>query len=76
MAIQFTLSELSNLFAGELYADSDLVCRGATDHSSAVKAGELFFAIEGRTVDGHQFLNEAFERGAVAALVSRAAALG
>ena len=55
MAIQFTLSELSNLFAGELYADSDLVCRGATDHSSAVKAGELFFAIEGRTVDGISF---------------------
>jgi len=37
--------------------------------SRAVKAGELFVAIPGERVEGHQFVREAFEKGACAAMV-------
>jgi UDP-N-acetylmuramoyl-tripeptide--D-alanyl-D-alanine ligase len=37
--------------------------------SRAVKAGELFVAIPGERVDGHQFVREVFEKGACAAMV-------
>lgn len=37
--------------------------------SRAIKAGELFVAIPGERVDGHQFIREVFEKGACAAMV-------
>jgi UDP-N-acetylmuramoyl-tripeptide--D-alanyl-D-alanine ligase len=37
--------------------------------SRAVKPGDLFVAIPGQRVDGHQFVREVFEKGACAALV-------
>src|SRR5215831_8407183 len=37
--------------------------------SRAVKAGELFVAVPGERVDGHQFVREVFEKGACAAMV-------
>jgi UDP-N-acetylmuramoyl-tripeptide--D-alanyl-D-alanine ligase len=37
--------------------------------SRAVKAGEVFVAIPGERVDGHQFVREVFEKGACAAMV-------
>ena len=37
--------------------------------SRAIKAGELFVAIPGERVDGHQFVREVFEKGACAAMV-------
>ncbi|MBN1286859.1 MAG: UDP-N-acetylmuramoyl-tripeptide--D-alanyl-D-alanine ligase [Anaerolineae bacterium] len=42
--------------------------------SRAVKPGALFVALPGRYVDGHQFVGDAFARGAIAAIVERAPA--
>ena len=39
--------------------------------SRKASAGAVFFAFEGENVDGHDFVADAFERGAVAAVVSR-----
>jgi UDP-N-acetylmuramoyl-tripeptide--D-alanyl-D-alanine ligase len=39
-----------------------------------VAPGEVFFAVRGERLDGHDFVSAAFERGAVAAVVSRARA--
>jgi len=44
---------------------------GYSIDSRTVKAGELFFAIVGPRLDGHEFVNAAFARGAVAAVVMR-----
>jgi UDP-N-acetylmuramoyl-tripeptide--D-alanyl-D-alanine ligase len=51
-----------------------LVASGYSIDSRTVTAGELFFAIRGERFDGHDFVAAAFERGAVAAVVSRARA--
>src|SRR5207253_5768426 len=39
--------------------------------SRAVTPGALFVALKGERQDGHAFLNDAFEKGAAAALVER-----
>ncbi len=49
-----------------------LVATGYSIDSRTVAAGELFFAVRGERLDGHDFVTAAFERGAVAAVVSRA----
>jgi UDP-N-acetylmuramoyl-tripeptide--D-alanyl-D-alanine ligase len=51
-----------------------LVATGYSIDSRTVAAGELFFAVRGERLDGHDFVAAAFERGAVAAVVSRARA--
>ena len=51
-------------------ADS-LAATGYSIDSRTIGAGELFFAIKGERLDGHDFIAAAMERGAVAAVVSR-----
>lgn len=52
--------------------DADGICID----SRSVSIGDLFVAIEGPTFDGHDFVVEALERGASAAIVSRIPAGG
>jgi UDP-N-acetylmuramoyl-tripeptide--D-alanyl-D-alanine ligase len=49
-----------------------LVVSGYSIDSRTVAPGELFFAVRGDRFDGHDFIGSALERGAVAAVVSRA----
>jgi UDP-N-acetylmuramoyl-tripeptide--D-alanyl-D-alanine ligase len=51
-----------------------LVATGYSIDSRTVAPGELFFAVRGERHDGHDFVSAAFDRGAVAAVVSRASA--
>lgn len=47
-----------------------LVASGYSIDSRTVSTGELFFAVRGARLDGHDFVAAALERGAVAAVVS------
>lgn len=49
---------------------------GASCDSRVVRPGDLFVALVGRRHDGHDFVGEAFSRGAVGALVSRDPGVG
>lgn len=49
-----------------------LMVSGYSIDSRTVMEGELFFAVRGERLDGHDFLTPALNRGAVAAVVSRA----
>ena len=49
-----------------------LMAEGYSIDSRTVAAGELFFAVRGERLDGHDFVAAALGRGAVAAVVSRA----
>jgi UDP-N-acetylmuramoyl-tripeptide--D-alanyl-D-alanine ligase len=51
-----------------------LVVSGYSIDSRTVRAGELFFAVRGERLDGHDFIAAALQRGATAAVVSRARA--
>lgn len=48
---------------------------GVSVDSRAVKAGEIFFALPGARVDGHDFVPEVLEKGIAAAVVSREVAV-
>ncbi|MGB2705326.1 MAG: UDP-N-acetylmuramoyl-L-alanyl-D-glutamate--2,6-diaminopimelate ligase [Candidatus Omnitrophota bacterium] len=50
-------------------AETDISCISAD--SRHVKKGCLFIAVEGLRFDGHKFVNEALEKGALAAVVDR-----
>ena len=55
----------------------DCEVREVCDDSRAVEPGDLFVAVRGASSDGHDYLRQALERGAVAAVVeSEAAAAG
>ena len=44
---------------------------GYSIDSRTVRPGELFFAVVGERLDGHDFVDDAFAKGAIAAVVSR-----
>jgi UDP-N-acetylmuramoyl-tripeptide--D-alanyl-D-alanine ligase len=70
--IALTLAEVAELVDGELTGAADAVVTGAvTLDSRTVSAGDLFVAVAGERVDGHDFLGAAAAAGAVGALCSR-----
>ena len=44
---------------------------GYSIDSRTIRPGELFFAVQGEKMDGHDFVPQALEKGAVAAVLSR-----
>ena len=51
--------------------DPNAVAQGYSIDSRTIQHGELFFAVKGERLDGHDFVAQAFERGAAAAVVRR-----
>src|SRR5258708_1679015 len=50
--------------------DPTAIAIGYSIDSRTVRPGELFFAVKGEKMDGHDFVQQALEKGAVAAVVS------
>ena len=50
---------------------SEVAATGYSIDSRTIQPGELFFAVQGEKMDGHDFVAQAIEKGAVAAVVSR-----
>ncbi|MGE5275539.1 MAG: UDP-N-acetylmuramoyl-tripeptide--D-alanyl-D-alanine ligase [Acidobacteriota bacterium] len=67
--MNFTLSDLSR--ALELPVPGEASLTGAAVDSRAVRPGDLFVALPGARVDGHDFAPEAVSRGAAAVLAER-----
>src|SRR5438067_7623643 len=65
-----SLAQIATLAGGSISADdtSVIVSRISTD-SRTLKAGELFVPLRGQNFDGHQFVEQAVERGAAGAMV-------
>src|SRR5580704_10334846 len=55
--------------AGEF--DPNAVAQGYSIDSRTLQPGELFFAVKGERMDGHDFVQQALEKGAVAAVVRK-----
>jgi UDP-N-acetylmuramoyl-tripeptide--D-alanyl-D-alanine ligase len=51
--------------------DSSAVAQGYSIDSRSVHPGDLFFAVKGERMDGHDFVSQALEKGAVAAVVRK-----
>src|SRR6266446_955161 len=57
--------------AERLSGSEELRVRRVCTDSRHVQAGDLFFALPGKRFDGHEFLDEAVRKGAVAVVVER-----
>jgi len=69
--VKLTLPRIAEFVSasGE-FAPADLAQACSID-SRTVGVGQLFFAVKGERLDGHDFVDQALERGAVAAVVRR-----
>lgn len=66
------LAFVTTACAGELVnGAAATVCRRVCSDSRQVQPGDLFFAIKGGRFDGHDFLDEAAAKGAVAVVVEK-----
>ncbi|HEX5394240.1 MAG TPA: UDP-N-acetylmuramoyl-tripeptide--D-alanyl-D-alanine ligase [Rhodocyclaceae bacterium] len=70
--MNLSLNEAALAVAGklsDLATDGTLEIRGVTTDSRKVEPGQLFVALRGEHFDGHAFVDEVLQRGAIAALV-------
>lgn len=65
------LGDVAKAVGGVLRGEETLPVRGISIDSRTLQPGELFFALRGERVDGHQFVRVSAERGAVGAVVSQ-----
>ena len=71
--MNLTLGEIARIFPENTLAlPADIVVADFCQDTRKITAGSLYIAIRGEHHDGHDFITDAFAKGAVAALVSRA----
>ncbi len=75
--MKLTLKQIANMCGGELSANSDLniVIRNVYIDSRLVKLDSLFVAIVGDNQDGHIYVSQSLNKGAVAAIVNNTTTL-
>ncbi|CAB4539298.1 MAG: UDP-N-acetylmuramoyl-tripeptide--D-alanyl-D-alanine ligase [Actinobacteria bacterium] len=64
-------SEIAEIVGGELHGDDCLVTAAPEISSLKSTPGSIFLAIKGENVDGHDYITDAFAKGAVLAFTSR-----
>src|SRR3989442_4826382 len=66
--MNLSLEEISQAVDGVLEGPGHVNVRGYSIDSRTINAGELFFAIKGPRFDGHEFVAQALQKGAAAAV--------
>jgi UDP-N-acetylmuramoyl-tripeptide--D-alanyl-D-alanine ligase len=69
--IPMNASEIAAVVHGTLHGEDLLLSEAPVIDSQQAVKGSLFLAIQGERVDGHDYVADAFARGAVLALTSR-----
>jgi UDP-N-acetylmuramoyl-tripeptide--D-alanyl-D-alanine ligase len=71
--MKLELRQIARWCGGELEGSGadGIQVQGYSIDSRTIGAGEVFFAVRGERLDGHDFIEPAMARGAVAAVVSR-----
>ena len=68
--MKLTLGQIADWMHAEGVFDTSAEAVGYSIDSRTIGAGELFFAVTGERVDGHEYVETALRDGAVAAVVS------
>lgn len=75
MPLYFSLAELETILKDNLLqiadSDPDLSIFGVTTDTRTIKPQELFIALVGENFDGHSFIEEAVDKGAIAVIINR-----
>jgi len=67
---KFSIAELARITGAGLVNKIGFFTAVSTD-SRTIKAGDCFFALPGENFNGHDYVNDAFTKGAVCAVVSK-----
>ena len=69
--MKLPLSRIAEFISAAGQYDGRAVAQGYSIDSRTVQSGELFFAVKGERLDGHDFVEQALSRGAIAAVVAK-----
>ena len=69
--MKLLLSRIAEFIAATGQYDGQAMAQGYSIDSRTVEPGELFFAVKGERLDGHDFVRQALSRGAIAAVVRK-----
>jgi UDP-N-acetylmuramoyl-tripeptide--D-alanyl-D-alanine ligase len=69
--MKLPLSKVAEFASATGDFDSQAIVQGYSIDSRTIQPGELFFAVKGERLDGHEFVEPALQNGAVAAVVRR-----
>jgi UDP-N-acetylmuramoyl-tripeptide--D-alanyl-D-alanine ligase len=69
--MKLPLSRIAEFLAASGEVDHKAIAQGYSIDSRTVQTGELFFAVKGERMDGHDFVAQALGTGAVAAVVRK-----
>ena len=69
--MKLPLSKIEEFLGGTGECELKEVAQGYSIDSRTIQPGELFFAVKGERLDGHNYVHQALERGAVSAVVRK-----
>jgi len=69
--MKLPLSRIAEFLGAEGEYDPSAIAQGYSIDSRTVQAGELFFAVKGERLDGHDFVDAARARGVAGAVVRK-----
>jgi UDP-N-acetylmuramoyl-tripeptide--D-alanyl-D-alanine ligase len=69
--MKLPLSRIAGFLSDAADFPPNVIAQGYSIDSRTIGSGELFFAVKGERLDGHDFVEAALRRGAVAAVVRR-----
>jgi UDP-N-acetylmuramoyl-tripeptide--D-alanyl-D-alanine ligase len=69
--MRLSLSRIGEFLQASGQYDGQGTAQGYSIDSRTLQAGEVFFAVKGERLDGHDFVEQALGRGAIAAVVQR-----
>ena len=69
--MKLPLSKIEEFLSAAGECELKDVAQGYSIDSRTIQPGELFFAVKGERFDGHDFVQQALERGAVSAVVRK-----
>ena len=67
--MKLPLSRVAEFISAAGQFGRDAVAQGYSIDSRTIQAGELFFAVKGERMDGHDFVKQALEKGAAGAVI-------
>lgn len=70
--MNFTLEEINQAVGGALEGEGNQKVTGYSIDSRTLRAGDLFFAVKGPRFDGHEFVEQVFQKNAAGAVVEQA----
>jgi UDP-N-acetylmuramoyl-tripeptide--D-alanyl-D-alanine ligase len=69
--MKLPLSRVAEFLSAAGEFDHKAVAQGYSIDSRTIQPGELFFAVKGERMDGHDFVSQALEKGAAAAVIGK-----